>query len=86
MNPCVESFPYFMTDVYESVGCCDIDSAKQLKGVLTTYGYSVAHDIMRHERNLAERSILDARIYRLRKQWKKAFIHEMKIVLGLYMP
>ena len=85
-TPQHESFPYFMTDVYESVGCCDIDSAASLKGVLASYGYAVTHDIIRYERDKAEQQELDMRFRRQKEKIKKAFIREMKLVLGLYMP
>jgi hypothetical protein len=75
-----------MTDVYESVGCCDIDSAATLKGVLGIYGYAAAHDVIKFERVLAEHQELNVEIRRQKDKIKKAFIREMKLVLGLYMP
>ena len=75
-----------MTDVYESVGCCDLNSAATLKGVLDIYGFAVAHDVIKFERTLAEHQELQKKIRSQKDKIKKAFIREMKLVLGLYMP
>jgi hypothetical protein len=52
-NPCDEVPPYFMTDQYESIGCCDLENLEREKNLLTMYGENAGHDIMRFERNFA---------------------------------
>jgi hypothetical protein len=75
--------PYFDTDVYESVGCCAINSDKILKGVLSHYGYSAAKDIFEYESKMAERVELKAVIDEKRALWRKAFMQEMRLLLDL---
>jgi hypothetical protein len=83
LNPARPNPPYFLTDVYESVGCCAVNSEKILKGVLAHYGYSVAKDIFEFETKMAERMELRAVIELKRKEWKKAFSREMRLLLDL---
>jgi len=85
-NPQEENPPYFLSDRYESIGCCDVANQERQAGVLKSYGENAAHDILRFERNLASMFELSQRVLELRTLWQKAFLHEMKLLLGIFQP
>ena len=53
---------------------------------LSKYGYSVTKDIIQHDKKYVEMYSLKLKLDMLRKEWKQAFMHEMRLLLGLYMP
>ena len=53
---------------------------------LSKYGYSVTKDIIQHDKKHVEMCSLKYNLDKLREQWKEAFMHEMRLLLGLYMP
>ena len=53
---------------------------------LSKYGYSVTKDIIQHDKKHVEMYSLKYNLDKLREQWKEAFMHEMRLLLGLYMP
>ena len=55
-DPIKELPPYFMNDCYESIGCCDLEHQKRMKGFMMMYCKNAAHNIMRYETNIAGES------------------------------
>ena len=85
-RPYIEQPPYFVSEEHEEGSCCKINREGMLNNHLSLYGYSVTKDIFEHDKKEAEMYHLRLWIENQRKLWKKAFVHEMKLQLGLYMP
>jgi hypothetical protein len=45
-----------MSDTYETVDCCKLNSEKILNGEITCYGYSAIKDILQFEVDLCEKT------------------------------
>jgi hypothetical protein len=79
----VPNSPYFQSDVYESANCCKIDSEATLRGDFTIYGFAVARDLLQHEVNFAEQTHFEEELLLAEKKWKKAFMEEMRLLVGI---
>lgn len=78
---------YFQTDSYDVADCCKLNGEKLLHGDLTCYGYSVVKDILKFEADLSESTDLQAKLLRAEKMWRRAFIDEMRLLIGIeFMP
>jgi len=74
-----------MTDEYETANCCKLDCESMLRCDLSkVIGYTVTKDIAENCKCWFENKGLNINISNARKKWKKAFIHEMRLMLDLY--
>jgi hypothetical protein len=87
LNPAREQPPYWMTDAYESVGCCKLDTECCLSGQLAdNYGYAITKDMLERERYHARFDFLRAQVWEARSRWKQVFIDEMRELLRAEQP
>jgi hypothetical protein len=78
---------YFQTDSYDIADCCKLNGEKLLHGDITCYGYSVVKDILKFEADLSESTDLQVKLLRAEKMWRRAFIDEMRLLIGIeFMP
>jgi hypothetical protein len=75
--------PYFNTDRFDILDCCKLDSEKMLEGAISVYGFAVAKDIFNYEANLAEQYELREQLMETETEWRKAFIKEMRLLIGI---
>jgi len=87
LNPAREQPPYWMTDEYESIDCCKLDTERCLSGQLAdNYGYAIAKDMLERERFHARFDFLRAQVWEARSLWKQVFVDEMRELLRVEQP